>query len=313
MLLAWPVRGRAELAFHSLPCAEQGNERFGGASATPGVKPGPLGSNRRWGVGDGRAGQIRNKTNSPLFASLVRSSLLFYYSSYFRSGFIKWMLQLAAAPPRPLCCRTAASHAGQVPAPARWRGAIRRASFDSLSQLPLFNQIIGKVNLLDSCSLQPPPFPRSPQPHALPTRGSARPLHPDAVLRCHTKAKRREFSFFSEGRRAAASVCQAFPFPLSLFYFYFFFFFFFSLFYKFQSQSVALVPTSCFQLPVAPQGPSARCPTADWRRGAGAAPGALNLPSFEGSCSEKQEPGLPGENEAIYLSAVTGAFQSFFF
>ncbi|NXC74163.1 TFE2 factor, partial [Anhinga anhinga] len=82
-------------------------------------------------VRDGRAGRIRSKANSPLFATLVRSSLLFY-SSYFCSGFIKWMLQLAVAPPRPLRCRTAASRAGQVPAPGRWRGAIRRASFDSL-------------------------------------------------------------------------------------------------------------------------------------------------------------------------------------
>ncbi|NWI30545.1 TFE2 factor, partial [Sula dactylatra] len=95
-------------------------------------------------VRGGGAGRIRSKANSPLSAALVRSSLLFY-SSYFCSGFIKWMLQLAVAPPRPLRCRTAASRAGQVPAPGRWRGAIRRASFDSLSQLPLFNQIIGKL------------------------------------------------------------------------------------------------------------------------------------------------------------------------
>lgn len=217
--------GRSGVGFSQPPLRRAGKRRiWRGQGHSWGETWDPAGDG---GVGGGGAGRMRSRANSPFFAILVRSSLLFFYS-YFRSGFIKWMLQLAAAPP--LCCRTAASRAGQVPAPGRWRGAIRRASFDSLSQLPLFNQIIGKVNLLDSCSLQPPPFPRSPQPHALPTRSSARPLHPDAVLQWHTKAKRREFSFLSEGRKAAAGVCQVFPFPLALFYFYFFFF---SLFYKF--------------------------------------------------------------------------------
>lgn len=267
------------MAFHSLPCVEQGNEGFGGARVIPGVKPGLLGIQQEMGAGGGRSGMAERggyaaRRTPPCFATLVRSSLLFH-SSYFRSGFIKWMLQLAVAPPRSLRCRTAASRAGQVPAPGRWRGAIRRASFDSLSQLPLFNQIIGKVNLLDSCSLQPPPFPCSPRPHALPTRGSVRPLHPDAVLRYHAKAKCREFSFLNEGRRAAASVCQVFPFPLSLFLFLFFFFFILQVP---QSRSVAPMPASCFQLPIALQCPTTRCPRADGWQGAGDAPGALNPP-----------------------------------
>lgn len=122
---------------------------------------GPSGSDGRQRVGDVGAGQVRSEAKPPCFATLFPSSPLFY-SSYFCSGFIKWMLRLTTAPL--LRCRTAASRAGQVPAPGRWRRAIRRASFDSLSQLPLFNQIIGKVNLLDSHSSQPPPFPRSPQP-----------------------------------------------------------------------------------------------------------------------------------------------------
>lgn len=276
MLFIRPVRGRAELGFRSLPCVEQGNEGFGGARVIPGVKPGPVGIQQE--MAGGRSGMAERggyaaRRTPPCFATLVRSSLLFH-SSYFRSGFIKWMLQLAVAPPRSLRCRTAASRAGQVPAPGRWRGAIRRASFDSLSQLPLFNQIIGKVNLLDSCSLQPPPFPCSPRPHALPTRGSVRPLHPDAVLRCHAKAKCREFSFLNEGRRAAASVCQVFPFPLSLFLFLFFFF----ILQVPQSQSVAPMPTSCFQLPIALWCPTTHSPRADGWQGAGDAPGALNPP-----------------------------------
>lgn len=191
------LRGRAELGFCSLPCVEQGNEGFGGARVIPGVKPSPLGIQQEMGRGgqEWRSGADMPQGELPPALQPWCAHPCYFILLIFRSGFIKWMLQLAAAPPRSLRCRTAASRAGQVPAPGRWRGAIRRASFDSLSQLPLFNQIIGKVNLLDSCSLQPPPFPCSPRPHALPTRGSVCPLHPDAVLRCHARRSAVNFLF----------------------------------------------------------------------------------------------------------------------
>lgn len=111
---------------------------------------------------------------------------------------------------------------GPEPAPARWRGALRRAALHSLSRLPLFNQIIAEVNLLDSRSPLPPP---SPPAHAwLPL-----PTEPGSIL--GTRAC--NSPFWREGQRAAASVCQDLPFPLSLF----FFFFLLSLFYEFPVES----------------------------------------------------------------------------
>lgn len=214
-------------------------------------------------------------------------------------------------PGRPLRCRTAASRAGQVPAPGRWRGAIRRASFDSPSQLPLFNQIIGKVNLLDSRALQPPPFPRSPPAaRAAHARLPRAPLRPDAVLPRRTKGEAPWIFLFERGTKGSCQRLSGFSLPPLFILFLFLLFFFFFLLY-FTNPPVSSHSIDAHKLLSTPPSPRRVRPPASGARNS--EPGALNPPSSQGSCSEKQEWGLPAENEATYLIAITGAFQSFFF
>ncbi|NXX21055.1 TFE2 factor, partial [Podargus strigoides] len=90
------------------------------------------------------AGWMHSKANSSLLcnpAKLIPAILFFLFSPRI------YEMDVAArcSPPAPAPLRAAAWRVGRVPAPGRWRRAIRPASFDSLSQLPLFNQITGKV------------------------------------------------------------------------------------------------------------------------------------------------------------------------
>lgn len=204
--------GKRRSPFHRLQRAEQGNGKIwrggGHAWGETGPPRGHLGMAERRGCGARQA--------PPCFAALGCSSSLFYSSSP-RSGCTSRVSQLAAAPPRSLPHSCLAP--GRPPAPGRWRGAIRRASFDSPSQLPLFNQIIGKVNLLDSRSLQPPPFPRSPRPRRARLRVPASPRGRPATP--HKGEGPGVFFFCARGEGQLPASVWFFPSPpSSLFYFY---------------------------------------------------------------------------------------------
>jgi len=126
-------------------------------------------------------------------------------------------------PPAPLPRSCLA--AGRAPAPGRWRGAISRASLDSPSPLPLFNQIIGKsqfaaFSFLAAASI-PPLSPAARAAHAR-LRAPASPRRRPAT------ARQGElpwiFFFWARDEGQLPASVRFFPSPLSLFYFYFFFF-----------------------------------------------------------------------------------------
>lgn len=184
------------IGFSQPPCAGQQKEKSAGVRARIVVKLGPPGSSRRCS-GSGGAGRIHGKVNFPLlFLPALHPRCLH------RCHFIPVVFSVGSW----LGCWCSCRAPGPEPAPARWRGALRRAALHSLSRLPLFNQIIGKVNLLDSRSPLAPPSPQ-------PTRSSLCPQH-----RQHPEDQGLEFSFLRKGQRAAASVCQDLPFPLSHFF-----------------------------------------------------------------------------------------------
>lgn len=114
------------------------------------------------------------------------------------------------------------------------------------AQLPLFNQIRGKVNLRDSCPLQPPPFAPPLCPATRTAHAQLRALAaPDAVSRIFC---------CEQGRAAAAGVSQDFPFPFSLFFKFFFKFYF-------TSSLVPICSSDTHKLLSAPHCPSgSSCP-----------------------------------------------------
>lgn len=122
----------------------------------------PPGSSRR-GCGGGGAGWIHGKVNSPLLCFPPRPAL--HPWSLHPCDFTPPVSSVGSW----LGCWCSCRAPGPEPAPARWRGALRRAALHSLSRLPLFNQIIGKVNLPDSRSPLPPPSPPAHSWLPLPT------------------------------------------------------------------------------------------------------------------------------------------------
>lgn len=240
---------------------------------------------------------MRGKAGSPLLrsAGLLVVAVLFFFSSL-------WVYEPGVAarrgPPRSLPHSCLAP--GRPPAPGRWRGAIRRASFDSPSQLPLFNQIIGKVNLLDSRSLQPPPFPRSPRPRRARLRVPASPRGRPATP--HKGEGPGVFFFCARGEGQLPASVWFFPSPPALYFISIPFLPFLSQ--AAQPPSAAPVPTSSSWLPVV-------LPKSWWLlRGRGCPPALGTPPALREAALRSSNVGCRGENKVRDFSAIAGAFQS---
>lgn len=203
MLHARPVQRRMELAFHSLLCAGQQKEKLVGVRARIVVKLGLPGSSRRCSRGGG-AGWMHSKVNISLLCLPAQPAL--HPWSLHLCHFIPVVFSVGSW----LGCWCSCRAPGPKPAPARWREALRRAALHSLSRLPLFNQIIGKVNLLDSRSAVSPPSPTSPCTAPLPTAPSSILGTGPGIL------------FFEQGTKGSCQCLSGFALPpLSFFFFVF--------------------------------------------------------------------------------------------